>query len=145
MSETAGSGRYFVTVIATGREALLALRQLDLDLFKPTARLNRPAGQAGQAGQAGPPGPAEGTADEEYRIDGLLTLEEIGRLASAGYRVLVQEDAALKARGQAAPRRARAAGAAPEPSGPVGFEEWLKGMQAPPAARPRRRPGRTEP
>ena len=136
MSEAAGSGRYFVTVIATGREALLALRQLDLDLFKPTARPNRPAGQAG---------PVEGTADEEYRIDGLLTLEEIGRLVSAGYRVLVQEDAALKARGQVAPRRARVAGEAPEPSGPVGFEEWLKGMQTPPPARPRRRPGRTEP
>ena len=137
MSETAGSGRYFVTVLATGREALLALRQLDLDLFKPTARPNRP------------PGPAEGTADEESRIDGLLTLEEIGRLASAGYRVLVQEDAMQKARGQIAPRRTRPAGEAPEPSGPVGFEEWLKGMappEPPPApARPRRRPGRAAP
>ena len=126
MSETAGSGsgRYFVTVIATGREALLALRQLDLDLFKPTARRQAPA----RAGPPGPPGPAEGTADEEYRIDGLLTLEEIGRLASAGYRVLVQEDAALKARGQVAPRRAPRGRRGAEPSGPVGFEEWLKGM-----------------
>ena len=150
MSETAGSGRYFVTVIATGREALLALRQLELDLFKPTARPARPddpgTAAAGGAARATPPGAA---ADEEYRIDGLLTLEEIGRLASAGYRVLVQEDAMQKARGQIAPRRTRPAGEAPEPSGPVGFEEWLKGMappEPPPApARPRRRPGRAAP
>jgi len=61
----------------------------------------------------------------------------------------VQEDAMQKARGQIAPRRTRPAGEAPEPSGPVGFEEWLKGMappEPPPApARPRRRPGRAAP
>jgi hypothetical protein len=144
MSETAGSGRYFVTVIATGREALLALRQLELDLFKPTARPARPS----DPGAPGAPGPY-GAPDEEYLIDGLLTLAEVGRLASAGYRVLVQEDAMQKARGQIAPRRARPAGEAPEPSGPVGFEEWLKAMEPapapPPPARPRRRPGRTAP
>ena len=151
MSETAGSGRYFVTVLATGREALLALRQLELDLFKPTARPARPGdpGAPGAAAGGASGYAAGGAADEEYRIDGLLTLEEIGRLASAGYRVLVQEDATQKARGQIAPRRTRPAGEAPEPSGPVGFEEWLKGMappEPPPApARPRRRPGRAAP
>jgi len=133
MSETAGSGRYFVTVLATGREALLALRQLELDLFKPTARPARPGdpGAPGAAAGGASGYAAGGAADEEYRIDGLLTLEEIGRLASAGYRVLVQEDATQKARGQIAPRRTRPAGEAPEPSGPVGFEEWLKGMAPP--------------
>jgi hypothetical protein len=117
-------GRYFVTVYAPGREALLALSQQDLDLFKPTAR----------EADAG-----------ELRIDGLLTLEEIGRLVDAGYRVLVQTHAAHKARGQITPLRAEGAtvpgGAAPAGTPAVGFEEWLKGFQEPePPARPPRPP-----
>src|SRR5918995_1860021 len=75
-------GRYFVTVIAGGREGLLALRALDLDLFKPTAR------------EAVPTAPGDPGRPGEFTVDGLLTLEEIGGLASAGYRVLVHEDAA---------------------------------------------------
>jgi hypothetical protein len=117
-------GRYFVTVYAPGREALLALSQQDLDLFKPTAREADPG---------------------ELRIDGLLTLEEIGRLVDAGYRVLVQVHAARKARGQITPRRAEGAdvpgGVAPGGTQAVGFEEWLKGFQEPePPARPPRPP-----
>jgi hypothetical protein len=117
-------GRYFVTVYAPGREALLALSQHDLDLFKPTAREADPG---------------------ELRIDGLLTLEEIGRLVDAGYRVLVQTHAAHKARGQITPRRAEGpdvpGGAALAGTQAVGFEEWLKGFQEPePRARPPRPP-----
>jgi hypothetical protein len=120
-----GNGRFFVTVIAPDREALQALRQHDLDLFKPTAR------------------PAEAG---EFEVDGLLTLEEIGQLASAGYRVVVHEDAGRRARGQAAVQaRAldasaaeRAAGAPAAPAGTptssvgtpaIGFQDWLKGME----------------
>ena len=110
-TRSGGGGRYFVTVIAAGRDALVALRQHDLDLFKPTAR---PAGPA--------PGAAGGAAGAgEFRVDGLLTLEEIGRLVGAGYRVLVRESATQKARGQIA------AGAAP--GGAIGFEQWLKGAR----------------
>jgi hypothetical protein len=134
-----------VTIIAGGREGLQALRGLDLDLFKPTARAAVPTAP----GDPGRPG--------EFTVDGLLTLEEIGRLVSAGYRVLVHEDAAQKARGQISPRRvapaegaggsraaraARAAGAAPEvapqATEAIGFEEWLQGMQEP-ARKPARR------
>jgi hypothetical protein len=125
-------GRYFVTVIAGGREGLLALRALDLDLFKPTAR------------EAVPTAPGDPGRPGEFTVDGLLTLEEIGGLASAGYRVLVHEDAAQRARGQISPRHgaaARGAGAggaaraapdvAPQATEAVGFEEWLQGMQEP--------------
>jgi hypothetical protein len=142
MADTRGSGRYFVTVIAPSREALLALRQYDIDLFKPTAREVAPA----EPGALGAPATAAGApgAGGEFAIDGLLTLDEIGYLVSAGYRVLVQEDAARKARGQLSPRpETRAAGreAAPDGAAAIGFEEWLSGMQepAPPPAPPRRR------
>jgi hypothetical protein len=135
--------RYFVTIIAGGREGLQALRGLDLDLFKPTAR------------EAVPTAPGDPGRPGEFTVDGLLTLEEIGRLVSAGYRVLVHEDAAQKARGQISPRRgapapaaggahaARAAGAAPavapQATEAIGFEEWLQGMQEPERKPARRR------
>ncbi|HEX2324178.1 MAG TPA: hypothetical protein VHQ00_02200 [Chloroflexota bacterium] len=141
-SQPGPGGRSFVTVIAGGREGLLALRALDLDLFKPTAREAVPTAP-GDPGRAG-----------EFTVEGLLTLEEIGRLVSAGYRVLVHEDAAQKARGQISPRRSATAGAAggaadtaraaraapavaPQATEAVGFEEWLQGMQE-----PQRRPAR---
>jgi hypothetical protein len=119
-----------VTVIAGGREGLLALRALDLDLFKPTAR------------EAVPTAPGDPGRPGEFTVDGLLTLEEIGGLASAGYRVLVHEDAAQKARGQISPRHGAAASGAggaaraapevaPRATEAVGFEEWLQGMQEP--------------
>jgi hypothetical protein len=123
------------------------LRALDLDLFKPTAREAVPTAP-GDPGRAG-----------EFTVEGLLTLEEIGRLVSAGYRVLVHEDAAQKARGQISPRRSATAGATGAPAGgaadaaraaraapavapqateAVGFEEWLQGMQEPPPKPARR-------
>jgi hypothetical protein len=123
-SGAGAGGRYFVTVYAPGREALLALSQEELDLFKPTAK----------------------EADVgELRIDGLLTLEEIGRLVDAGYRVLVQAHEAHRARGQVTPRRAVAGtvpgGGAPAGTQAVGFEEWLRGFREPePPARPPRPP-----
>ena len=122
-----GNGRFFVTVIAPNREALQALRQHDLDLFRPTAK------------------PAEAG---EFKVDGLLTLAEIGQLASAGYRVVVHEDAGRRARGQTAvlgrPLDASPADRTPDGPSPaaapvtpgtsagtpaVGFQDWLKGME----------------
>ncbi len=114
-----GNGRFFVTVIAPSREALQALRQHDLDLFKPTAKPK----------EAG-----------EFEVDGLLTLEEIGQLASAGYRVVVHEDASRRARGQAAvqgraldvgatERAAEGTPASTAGTPAIGFQDWLKGME----------------
>jgi hypothetical protein len=100
----AGNERYFVTVIAPTREALLDLRQHALDLFKPTAR----------------------AAGEVFQVDGLLTLEEVGRLVAAGYQVLVRQDAESAALGRGAPA---ADGARQLARQTVSIQEWLKGME----------------
>jgi hypothetical protein len=70
--------RFFVTVFARDRAALRQLADFDLDLFQATAR----------AGEEG----------EEPRIEGLLSLEEIGRLVEAGYRVAVEATESSRSR-----------------------------------------------
>jgi hypothetical protein len=70
--------RFFVTVFARDRAALRQLADFDLDLFQATAR----------AGDEG----------EEPRIEGLLSLEEIGRLVEAGYRVAVEATESSRSR-----------------------------------------------
>jgi hypothetical protein len=72
--------RFFVTVFARDRAALRQLADFDLDLFQATAR-------AGDEGEG-----------EEPRIEGLLSLEEIGRLVEAGYRVAVEATEASRSR-----------------------------------------------
>ena len=69
--------RFFVTVLAKSKHDLMNLRAYELDLFQPTAKA---------------------TAEDEFAIDGLLTLEQIGRLVQDGYRVLVNEEASKRAR-----------------------------------------------
>lgn len=69
--------RFFVTVTAPSREALLALSELDLDLFPVTAR-------AADNGEA--------------TIEGLLTREEIASLERRDYRVRVDEHVSKRAR-----------------------------------------------
>jgi hypothetical protein len=68
--------KFFVRVIADSRPGLLKLQKHDLDLFQPTSR----------------------TDGKEFTIEGLLTLEEIGRLVEDGYRVLVEDAASKRAR-----------------------------------------------
>jgi hypothetical protein len=69
--------RFFVTVTAPSREALLALSALDLDLFPVTAR----------------------EADKgEATIEGLLTRAEIASLEERDYRVRVDEHVSKRAR-----------------------------------------------
>jgi hypothetical protein len=70
--------RFFVTVFARDRAALRQLADFDLDLFQATAR----------AGDEG----------DEPRIEGLLSLEEIGRLVEAGYRVAVEATESSRSR-----------------------------------------------
>ena len=83
--------RYFVTVRAPSRQAMVDLAGFHLDLFQATAQALEDAGG---------------------EIQGLLTLDEIGRLVDAGYQVTVE-----------APDLARAR--AHETST---FAEWLEGM-----------------
>ena len=62
--------RFLVTVVAKSKEALLALREYDLDLFRQTSRF---------------------TEGEVYSIEGLLSMEETDRLVKDGYEVSVRE------------------------------------------------------
>lgn len=87
------TSRFFVTVLAPSRQTLIKLGEYELDLFQPTATV---------------------TEQQEFAIDGLLTLEEVGRLVEDGYRVLVSEEASKKARAQ---------------TETVQFQEWLRGME----------------
>ncbi len=72
--------RFFVTVIAPTKRALLNLQAYEMDLFQPTSKS------------------VEHKGVKEFRIDGLLTLAEVERLVDGGYQVLVQEDSAKRAR-----------------------------------------------
>ncbi len=69
--------RFFVTVFADRRRALLTLRKYDLDLFYQTARP---------------------TEDGRYSVEGLLTSEEIARLGADGYQVRTEAEASKRAR-----------------------------------------------
>ena len=83
--------RYFVTVRAPSHQAMVDLAGFHLDLFQATAQALEDAGGA---------------------IQGLLTLDEVGRLVDAGYRVTVEEPDTARAR-------------AHETST---FADWLEGM-----------------
>jgi hypothetical protein len=83
-------GRYFVTVQAPTGRAMIKLAEFELDLFQATARET-----------------ADGGA-----IEGLLTLEEIGRVVDAGYQVTVEEPDSARSRSHET----------------ATFDEWLEGM-----------------
>ena len=85
--------RFFVTVVAPSQEALLKLREYDLDVFAATSHA---------------------TEGGEFAIDGLLELEDIGRLVEDGYRVVVNHESSAKARAVTEQQD---------------FEEWLKEMR----------------
>jgi len=69
--------RFFVEVMARTPEAVRRLHGFGVDLFRTTAREHHEAG---------------------YSIEGLLSLEDVGRLVEAGYPVLVHEEASKRAR-----------------------------------------------
>ena len=108
--------KYFVTVVAADRAALLRLADYELDLLHQTAavvqrqtvRLTAARGAAGAA--AAPQAPAVVT--EDTSIEGLLTLAEVGKLVRDGYQVLVRESAAKQSRA----------------SQTMEFQDWLKAV-----------------
>ena len=71
--------RFFVTVIASSKRALIQLQKYGFDLFQPTARAK---------------------SEAVYTIEGLLTMHEIIRLVKDGYRVQVEEPAEKRAHAQ---------------------------------------------
>jgi hypothetical protein len=81
--------RFFVTIIARDRQRLQDLFGRGLDLF------------AARSDKSG------------YRIDGLITLENVGKLVDAGYQVLVAETAPVRCEHRF-----------------IGAEEWMKGALA---------------
>ncbi len=82
--------RFFVTVIAQSKIALSSLHRSGLDLFQSTAQVNE---------------------QKEFIIEGLLTLDEIGKLVESGYKVLVKEESSKQARAR---------------TEAIGFEQWKK-------------------
>ncbi|MGB6911981.1 hypothetical protein [Bradyrhizobium sp.] len=81
--------RFFVTIIAPDRQGLLDVVRRDLDLF------------ASRSDKSG------------HRIDGLITLEDVGKLVEAGYQVLVAETDRPRYRHRF-----------------IGAEDWMKGTLA---------------
>jgi murein tripeptide amidase MpaA len=84
--------KFFVTVFAPNRRALLNLGDYHLDLFQATAKVSE---------------------NQEFTIEGLLTLEEIERLVEGGYRVLVEAESSQRARAT---------------QEVTGFQEWMRAM-----------------
>jgi hypothetical protein len=73
----ANEDRFFVTIRAGSVEGLAEVRGLGLDLFGTTAK-----------------------AGDEVTIEGLLTLEDVGRVVTAGHEVVVHRHADTMARAQ---------------------------------------------
>lgn len=86
--------RFFVEVRAQSPEAVRRLHAFGVDLFRTTAAEH----------------PEDG-----FGIEGLLSLDEVGRLVEAGYPVLVSEESS---------RRAASLGDVSD------FAEWLAGRRA---------------
>jgi hypothetical protein len=82
--------RYFVTVHAGDARALRELAGFEIDLFQATAR----------------------SSEQDFHIQGLITLDDVSRLVAAGYRVTVE-----------APEHARA-----RATQTASLHEWLAAM-----------------
>lgn len=68
--------KFFVKIIASSKLALIGLQKFELDLFQPTSKMT----------------------DNEFTIEGLLTLEQVGMVVENGYKVLVQEVSSKRTR-----------------------------------------------
>ncbi len=100
-------GKFFVTIMAASQEELGALQQYHLDLFRTTANkleMNVLSAILGADAQE--------ARQPQFGIEGLVTLEDIGRLVEDGYQVLVSRPA---------PRQAQVKA--------IEFDEWLKGLE----------------
>jgi hypothetical protein len=99
--------KFFARVMVPNRQALLKLRDFDLDLFHATVAATA---AVAVAAEAAPGEAAEHISD--YSIEGLLSLEEIGKLVDNGYAVLVEAEASARSRALKT----------------MEFKEWLKAM-----------------
>jgi murein tripeptide amidase MpaA len=68
--------KFFVKIIAPSKSDLIGLQKFELDLFQPTSKMT----------------------DNEFTIEGLLTLEQVGMVVENGYKVLVEEVSSKRTR-----------------------------------------------
>jgi hypothetical protein len=111
--------KFFVTVIAPDRQMLLRLREYDFDLFQQTAKITNTTAVTLRASREASNLEAYKETDQinearDFVIDGLLSLEEVGRLVDVGYQILIRENDKKNRRAQ---------------TEVVEFSEWLKGME----------------
>jgi murein tripeptide amidase MpaA len=85
--------KFFVKIIAPNKFALMGLQKLELDLFQPTSKMT----------------------DNEFTIEGLLTLEQVGMVVENGYKVLVEEESSKRTRST---------------KETVGFDSWIQDTEA---------------
>lgn len=109
---------FFVTVIASDKAQLRQLGDYGLDLFQQTSALTArtqvrmrsvPNGSGTATYERTPMAEAQ-----EFSIEGLLSLAEIGRLVEDGYSVLVRESVAQQL---------------PVQTGGMEFQDWLQAME----------------
>ncbi len=99
--------KFFVTVMAASQEELSALQKYHLDLFRTTAnKLEMNIFRVIQG--AGVPE----TIQPQFKIEGLASLADIGRLVEDGYQVLVNRPASRQTQVKA-----------------LEFDEWLKELE----------------
>ena len=67
--------KYFVEVIASNKQQLINLQKFELDLFQPTAK---------------------SINDKEFKIDGLISLDDINKLVENGYKVVIKNESTKK-------------------------------------------------
>ncbi|MGP1387956.1 MAG: hypothetical protein ACTS2F_30750 [Thainema sp.] len=111
--------RFFVTVIASDKAQLRRLGDYGLDLFQQTSALTartqvRMRSVPNGSGTATYERTDQMAEAQEFSIEGLLSLAEIGRLVEAGYSVLVRENAAQQS---------------PVQTGGIEFQDWLQAME----------------
>ncbi|HEY7081416.1 MAG TPA: M14 family metallopeptidase [Nitrososphaeraceae archaeon] len=85
--------KFFVSIIAPTKLDLINLNKYEIDVFQSTAQINE---------------------QKKFSIDGLLTLEEVGRLVKDGYKVTVKDESSKHARAR---------------SEAVGFKQWMTGTE----------------
>ena len=67
--------KYFVEVIASNKQQLINLQKFELDLFQPTAK---------------------SIDAKEFKIDGLISLDDINKLVENGYKVFIKNESMKK-------------------------------------------------
>ncbi|HEY9660059.1 MAG TPA: hypothetical protein V6C65_16500 [Allocoleopsis sp.] len=115
-----GKDHFFVTIIASNQEDIRQLGKYGLDLFQQTSAVTEKTqvhmrSIRDQVGIATYEKTDRMTEAQEFSIQGLLTLAEIGQLVEDGYSVLVRESAMKRS---------------PVQTGGIDFQTWLKGMEA---------------